>query len=341
MCSWIHAWTRTTASSSLSASPTIRAARSRSRCGSSARELQVPGERWRVRVRPGQQPQERCRHDRHLRHDRIHHPLVQKEGRADRAVPVHLQTTAREVDLLRARGSEQDVRLRLRHVERLHDFVGERRRERGLARRVPGFEGLRIGVEAECGRAGIGGGPERAIVGVESLRTPELGLVRPDPEHDLVRQRASRPEVHRGAEPRIPEGGEVHDAVSAGARESRVGHGVGRGRGRRSVTQRERRRPHEGRGEPRHREEDRAPQAQGGDPRDGRRTDAREARPRGLGRRPDRERGGVPVWAGRGRQPEPGGGQRRPETQDHHERGGERQGPGGRDQRRGRRHRER
>jgi hypothetical protein len=102
------------------------------------RELQVPGERWRVRVRPGQQPQERCRHDGHLRHDRVHHPLVQQEGRADRAVPVHLQTAAREVDLLRARGSEQDVRLRLRHVERLHDLVGERRWERGLDRRYPG-----------------------------------------------------------------------------------------------------------------------------------------------------------------------------------------------------------
>jgi hypothetical protein len=93
------------------------------------------------------------------------------------------------------------------------------------------------------------------------------------------------------------------------------------------VTQRERRRPHEGRGEPRHREEDRAPQAQGGDPGDGRRTDAREARPRALDRRPDRERARVPVWPRRGRQPEPGGGQRRPETQDPHERGGERQGP--------------
>src|SRR6476646_2567599 len=34
------------------------------------------------------------------------------------------------------------------------------------------------------------------------------------------------------------------------------------------------------------------------------------------------------------------GGQRRPETQDPYERGGERQGPGGRDQGRGRRHRE-
>ena len=223
-----HAWTRSTASSSPVDPAVIRAARSRSRCGRSAGSSRYDSRSpCDGRERHGG---ERRRGDpRHLRDDGVHHPLVQQDRRADRAVAIDAQATAREVHHVRTRGREEHVRLRLRDVEGLHDLVGERRWER--ADRDLGRAG---GIDHEGVELRVRRGPDRAVVAIERLGPPQLRLIGAHPEHDLVGQAPAGPEVHRVAEPRVAEGPEVHDAVDVGLGQAGVRH-VAVGRRRRPV----------------------------------------------------------------------------------------------------------